>query len=51
MDGGVGNNAEKSGQGEGGGLDILFSVVSGREKRAYKSHFIVHHLHVLKIER
>ena len=41
---GTGNNADKSGQWDGGGLAVighLFSVVSLREKRAFKDHFII----------
>ena len=41
---GIHNNVEKSGQKEGEGLAVSrhpFSVVSVREKRALKSHFII----------
>ena len=41
---GVSNNADNSGQGEGGSLAVSghpFSVVSVRDKRAFKSHFII----------
>ena len=39
----VSNNADKTGQGEGGDLAVsghVFSATSGRKKRTFKSHFI-----------